>query len=196
MYSWTNACDCPDSYANSDLVVSRKNKNAGMQSYVWRMRDGESGAHSVTLYTGDVNTRAGTYYLNVASDCSSDCPESTLCTCSPCSNLEKNLFSLYVASSESYDKTLTSAEMLGTCPEPDPRYPFCSSSICSSTQSSASASSKDSLLSPGDAAGLAVAMTILFVVCCFLLWRYYCNVKFLKGPADDGYDDSQHLTSL
>jgi hypothetical protein len=56
LLSWTNACDCPTTYANLDMVISKTDRNANAKDLVWRVDKENS---SISLLTSDVDTRPG-----------------------------------------------------------------------------------------------------------------------------------------
>ena len=158
MFSWTNACDCPDSYSSLDMVVSKTNKDAGIEDLVWRVRNGDEGRHSIDLLTTDLNTRPGTYYLNVVGNCVADASCTDKCTCSPCSNLNKNIYSLYV---NEISQKAEADDMIGSCPNANTAagVSTCTSVVCSSPSSTSHSGTHH--LTAGEAAGLTFAMTIL-----------------------------------
>ena len=99
LFSYSDACACPDSYSNLELAVSKRLSTAGINDNVWRVGHGvkpKDGRTTLNLLKTDPDTRAGTYYLNVIGYCSSANSCQNECHCAPCSNLPSSPYSLSV----------------------------------------------------------------------------------------------------
>lgn len=57
--SWTDSCECPTSYTNLQMVVSRTNPEASMSDIVWRLEEDTSKDNEIVLYRTDGDTRPG-----------------------------------------------------------------------------------------------------------------------------------------
>ena len=112
MKSFTNACDCPNTYANLEYVISRTNANAGIGDLAWKIRSGQT-TGIVKLLAQDNNTRPGTYFLNVLGSCNNPSECSSKCTCGPCANLANSKYALSVDYSTS---SSNSSITIGSCP--------------------------------------------------------------------------------
>ena len=109
--SFTNACDCPSTYANLEYAISRTNANAGMEDLAWKFQAGQT-AGIVKLFAKDNNTRPGTYFLNVLGSCKNPAECTNKCTCGPCSNLANSKYALSVDYSTSISN---SSFTIGSC---------------------------------------------------------------------------------
>ena len=95
MKSFTNACDCPSTYANLEYVISRTHVDARINDLTWKFQAGQT-TGIVKLLAKDADTRPGTYFLNVLGFCKNEAKCVDKCTCGPCSNLATSKYALHV----------------------------------------------------------------------------------------------------
>lgn len=182
--SFTSACNCPKSYANLEYVISRTNVNATINDLTWKYEGGggdETGI--VKLLESDADTRPGTYYLNVLGTCTlaADCDNA--CTCSPCANLARSPYTIYIANSSDLSHHSNASVSTGSCPATMPSVVGGNFGVCSATCPSVSVASAASLytqlLNAGAKAAIAicvilVALAILGAGLCYYRRRLTC----------------------
>jgi len=111
---WSDACTCPFSYANLQVVVSHTKKEATMGDITWSI-DHDAEYHTIVLRKDDPAVKTGTYYLNVLGWCTEDNECDDICTCAPCSNLVTTEYSIIVHNTTSLNYTRDFNEYLGSC---------------------------------------------------------------------------------
>ena len=114
MKSFTNACDCPSTYANLEYVISRTHADARINDLTWKFQAGQS-TGIVKLLAQDADTRPGTYFLNILGFCKDESKCHDKCTCGPCANVAASEFALYVDYSDSFALLSNSSLALGSC---------------------------------------------------------------------------------
>jgi hypothetical protein len=68
LQSYDDACECPDSYTNMEVGVSRTNNNANFEDKLWKLSRTSYDQNTVDLMQDDHFTRPGTYYVTVRID--------------------------------------------------------------------------------------------------------------------------------
>ena len=188
--SYTSACNCPDSFAQYDVVVSLYNPNAGINDITWLLRGGDPTGF-LNLSAADADTRPGSYYVNVLGRCAANSVLSggaaaDPCLHAPCANLRNSPYSLYVGNSVGFPAASLSATMAlpschthnksvvaglaGTCGKTCPAY----ASLFIPAAGLSSPTSVTFVLSTGGKIAIAVVIVVVFfscVGCC--MWRNY-----------------------
>jgi hypothetical protein len=181
--SFTNACQCPTSYANLGVLISRYRANAGHKDLTWKLL-GSNNTGSLSLSKALIIP--GTYYLNVLGNCESECSEQR-CTCAPCTNLPVSPYALYVGG-VAEALTWSSSYNAGSCAVPGITgglYGQCGY-LCPYTVSMRK-NFFDEIPSLGTQFGIAGAVLSAFICifgCCF-----FCNYQtYVRGS----YSVSRH----
>ena len=113
MKSFTSACQCPYSYANLGVVISRYSVNPRPKDLTWKVLGSN---HTVSISMSAALIIPGTYYLSVLGTCDTEC-STEQCTCAPCTNLPLSPYALYVGGVA--DTAMwSSSYSLGSCSVP------------------------------------------------------------------------------
>lgn len=98
LQSYDDACECPNSYVNMEVGVSRTQKSANFETdKLWKLSATDYDKNSIDLKASDVFTGVGTYYVQVYGQCNANtaCDESDGdCTCEPCANYDAARYSI------------------------------------------------------------------------------------------------------
>ena len=113
MKSFRSACQCPYSYSNLGVVISRYRPDAQPRDLTWKMLGSN---HTGAISMSSALIVPGTYYMNVIGTCDDECTTAR-CTCAPCSNLPFSPYSLYVGGELDTAKWAKSYKM-GSCAVP------------------------------------------------------------------------------
>jgi len=198
LLAWNSACDCPNTYSDLNMVISKTSFDANANNLVWHIDTSDVGYKQIQLLDTDSDTRPGTYYVNVIGDCSDTCTDS--CTCAPCANLENSEYALLVNETSA---TVSNSQVLleenynsnratylgSSCGE--------SSTVCSSTctiTESTSSSSSTKSISTTAIVLLAVLLggggIIILAVILYFFFSADRKGKYDRRPSNAS-DDSQ-----
>ena len=174
--SFTSACQCPYSYANLGVVISRYKANAQPKDLTWKLL-GSSNTGIISMSSALIIP--GTYYLNVLGTCDTECPTQQ-CTCAPCINLPVSPYALYVGGVT--DALLWSSKYsLGSCTLPGivgGPYGQCGY-LCPHT-----VSAKKNIFSriPPLNTQFGIAGAVLVFIICSFGFCFYCNYQtYVRG---------------
>jgi hypothetical protein len=195
LFEYTDACQCPDTYSDLEMVVSSSLPGAGIDDNVWRVGYGNkpsSGVSTINLLASDTDTRVGTYYLNVIGHCtaSSDCHNE--CKCAPCTNLPN---SPYAVSVSNYGTSISNPQ--ASCTNYESYSPYGQVQCCYNTPSKISQLTKE-LGRATMTANAAISMvTLTWVFCCgvglYYAYRYVRGAWVplpLSSAAGNGWKDA------
>jgi hypothetical protein len=187
LLTFTDACSCPYNYSDLEMVISKTNRQATSQDLVWRVEHTDVGYKEIDLMVSDIDTRPGTYYLNVYGYCNQATSCVDACTCAPCTNLASSPYALLVNYSDPKQETYPAhrdAYLGSSCISGG------SSDVCSSTCTSdaSSSSSSDDKHSSETVAIIVVLVVFFFIAIVAGSIYYLVHVKAAKGAGQSKYD--------
>ena len=187
--SYTSSCNCPDSFAQYDVVVSLYNPAAGINDVTWLLRGGDPTGF-LNLSAADADTRPGSYYVNVLGRCTAfgvlpSGAAANPCRSAPCTNVRHSPYALYVGSAVGFPKASTAATMaLPACHAHNRTVVAGPTGMCAATCPASASLARSPVglggttaatgaLSTGGQIAVAVVIVVLFlsvVGCC--IWRH------------------------
>jgi len=177
LFEYTDACQCPDTYSDLEMVVSSSMPGAGIDDNVWRVGYGNkpsSGLSTINLLASDTDTRVGTYYLNVIGHCTASADCHNECKCAPCTNLPS---SPYAVSVSNYGTSISNPQ--SSCTNYESYSPYGQAQCCYSTPNKISQLTKE-LGRATMTANAAISMITLTWVFCGVVGIYYAY-RYFRG---------------
>jgi hypothetical protein len=110
--SFSDACTCPENYANHQAIISRYSPAASMAELTWRFKGGDT----MQVSGADTYMKPGPYYISVQANCVSDADCGyDRCTCAPCSNLPSSPYAMYIGPSIDFSSGKSEKAKLESC---------------------------------------------------------------------------------
>lgn len=193
LLSWTSSCDCPNSYSNLEMMVSRTNPEVSREDLAWRISHHED-EEAVYLLQEDPDTRPGYYYLNVNGWCTKEENCENQCTCAPCENLQNSKFGLFVTDNLDFDHDSDVSQYLGACGSEGSSDYGCGGDTCSQATALSTDKNGDDRLNDDEIAGVVIGIVLavlLIILAVYVAYRYHAGqVKYSDPNADNQSEDT------